>query len=98
MTQDLEKQQHNSSDLWIRGLYMLLFAVIYSVAELVVGAVVIIQFLMRLVLKEANRQLLDFGNSLSKYIYQILLFQTFNTEDKPFPFNEWPHSPKDNEQ
>lgn len=98
MTQELEKEQHDSSDLLIRGLYMLLFVVLYSITELVVAAVVIIQFLIHLLLKETNKQLLDFGHSLGRYIYQILLFQTFNTEEKPFPFNDWPHSTKDNEQ
>jgi len=77
---------------------MVLFVFIYGVAELVVAAVVIIQFLIRLFVKNTNKQLLDFGHSLSQYIYQVLLFLTFNAEKKPFPFDKWPHSPKNEEQ
>jgi hypothetical protein len=75
---------------WLRGLYMLLFVVIYHVAEFVVGVVVLLQFLFTLVSGQTNARLLQFGQSLSQYVYQILRFLTFNSEDMPFPFNEWP--------
>lgn len=75
---------------WLRGLYMLLFIVIYHVAEFVVGAVVLLQFLFTLVTGQTNARLLRFGQSLSDYVYQILRFLTFNSEDLPFPFNDWP--------
>lgn len=75
---------------WLRGLYMLLFIVIYHVAEFVVGAVVLLQFIFTLVSGNTNARLLQFGQSLSRYAYQILRFLTFNSEDLPFPFNEWP--------
>lgn len=75
---------------WLRGLYMLLFIVIFHVAEFVMGAVVLLQFLFTLVSGQTNTRLLRFGQSLSQYVYQILLFLTFNSEDMPFPFNEWP--------
>ncbi len=84
------KQRLTARDVWIRGLYMLLFAFIYGVAELVVVTLVIIQFLIRLLTGDTNDRLLAFGRGLSRYIYQILLFLTFNTEEKPFPFAEWP--------
>ncbi len=84
------KQRLTARDVWIRGLYMLLFAFIYSVADLVVVTLVVIQFLMRLLTGDTNDRLLAFARGLSRYIYQILLFLTFNTEEKPFPFAEWP--------
>ena len=39
-----------------------------------------------------NDNLGRFGNQLSQYLYAIVQFQTFNTEDKPFPFGKWPES------
>ena len=75
---------------WLRGLYMLLFIVIFHVAEFVIGAVVLLQFLFTLVTGAPNARLLQFGQSLSRYVYQILRFLTFNSEDLPFPFTEWP--------
>jgi hypothetical protein len=69
---------------------MVLFAFIYGVADFVLFAVVIIQFLIRLLTGGINKPLQGFGHSLSRYIYQVLLFLTFNTEDKPFPYDDWP--------
>jgi hypothetical protein len=51
---------------------------------------VIFQFLAVLVTGRANEPLLQFGKNLSVYILEILEFQTFNTELRPFPFSPWP--------
>jgi Domain of unknown function (DUF4389) len=75
---------------WLRALYMLLFAVIYNVTEIVLAAVVLLQFFLVLLLGESNQRLLAFGKGLSTYVYQIFLFLTYNSEEIPFPFNPWP--------
>ena len=75
---------------WLRGLFMLLFAVIYSVAEIVLLAVVVFQFLYTLFTGVNNRNALDFGRSLSMFIYQVFSYLTYNSEQKPFPFGSWP--------
>lgn len=77
-------------EIWIRGFHMLLFAVIYSVVEVVLAAVVVFQFGFVLLSAQRNPALLKFGESLSRFIYEIVLFLTFNTEHKPFPFGDWP--------
>jgi hypothetical protein len=84
------KQNLQESSIWKRALYMLLFALFYSVAEMVLFAVVIFQFLFKLITGETNKRLLDFGQSLATYFYQILQFLNFNTEHHPYPFAEWP--------
>lgn len=76
---------------WIRGLYMLVFAFIYGLAELVIAAVVIIQFVLVLFTGKANERLLGFGRDLGRYVYQVILYLTYNNEEKPFPFNDWTH-------
>jgi hypothetical protein len=75
---------------WIRGLYMLLFAVLYGLVEILIAAVVIFQFGMMLIQGRTNEQLTSFGRGLSSYVYQIMLFLTYNTDAKPFPFSAWP--------
>ena len=45
---------------------------------------------MKLITTELNEQLLDFSNSLTKYVSQILLYITFKSEERPFPFSPWP--------
>ncbi len=81
---------------WWRALYMLLFAVFYTVAELVLVAVVLFQFLLLLFTGRTNERLLAFGGGISTYIYQVLCFLTFNTELHPYPFSAWPE-PEDEE-
>jgi len=77
--------------IWMRLLYMLLFAFLYSVAEFVVFAVVVYQFLHVLLTGgDKDERIASLGGQLSVYVYQILQFQTFKTEDKPFPMADWP--------
>ena len=85
------KENVKDQSTWIRGLYILLFAVIYSVTEIVIGLVVIVQFLFVLITHHANEKLLALGASLSTYVYQILSYVTFNSEQRPFPFSDFPN-------
>jgi hypothetical protein len=84
----IEVKEENS--IWIRGLYMLLFALLYSVAEVVLWTVVLVQFGYRIFNDENHPRLLDLGASVAHYIYQVLRFLSFNTEVMPFPFSDWP--------
>lgn len=91
MSEDL-KQNLSRSSIWMRLLYMLLFTVFYSLAEVVLVAVVTFQFLITLFTGTPNGRLLKFGKSLSTYVYQVLRYLTFNSEVRPFPFGDWPES------
>jgi hypothetical protein len=73
-----------------RLIYMLLFIISYNIAEIVVVAVVVFQFLHLLILRDRNENLLRFGSELSRYIYQVLQYLSFNSDEKPFPVGEWP--------
>ncbi len=84
------KTNLQSKSTWIRVLYMLLFVLAYSAAEFVLGVTVVIQVIIKLVTGSLNERLKTFGKQISVYIYDVLNFLTFNTEDKPFPFDEWP--------
>jgi hypothetical protein len=79
-----------SGSTWLRGVFMLLFLLIYGVTEIIITAVVLLQFLFVLVTGERNGNLLRFGGSLSSFIYRIMLYWTFNSEERPFPFDRWP--------
>jgi len=84
----------NEPSTWIRGLYMLLFLVITRVTEAVIFLIMLVQFILKLATGNTNDKLEKFGDQLSRYIYEIIQFQTFNTEEKPFPFADWPESGK----
>ncbi|MBQ75086.1 MAG: lipase [Gammaproteobacteria bacterium] len=79
-----------SREIWIRGLYMVLFAIAYSIAKVIIVFIAVFQFLAVLFTGGVNEPLLQFGKNLSIYIFEILEFQTFNTELRPFPYSPWP--------
>ncbi|MGB8276266.1 MAG: DUF4389 domain-containing protein [Alphaproteobacteria bacterium] len=79
--------------VWIRGLFMLLFMLFYHVAEIVGFAVVLFQFVHVLVAGRTNAQALSLGEGLAQYYKQIVRYLTFNSEDRPFPFGDWPTGP-----
>lgn len=89
------KTNLTQTSTWLRGAFMLLFVLIYSVAEMVLAAVVLFQFISALLAGRPNSRLLDFGHSLSIFLYQIFLYLTYNTEDKPYPFASWPSRSED---
>ncbi len=89
MDDDL-RQNMTASETWLRGLFMLLFVFLLVVARVVTGAVVVIQFLFTVFTGQCNDNLREFGASLAMYVYQALLFVTYNSESKPFPFAPWP--------
>jgi len=86
------KQRLTASDTWLRGLFIVIFAVIFSITEVLLGAVVVFQFLATLFTGETNARLREFGLSLAAFIYQIVTFVTFNSDERPFPFGPWPES------
>jgi len=88
-TGELKNNLKNSS-VWKRLLFMILFSILYSAAEIVLAVVVLYQFLSLLITGNKNEKVLSFGAQISTYAYQVFSYLTFNTEDKPFPMSDWP--------
>ena len=84
------KQNLSNPDLWIRLVYMLLFTALLCIAKLVITTVAVLQFLLVLLSGSDNRNLKELGQITSKWSLQAFYFLTFNTEQKPFPFDDWP--------
>jgi len=88
-TSDL-KEHVKDTNVWMRLLFMLLFVIIYSVAELVLAIVVFFQFCSVLFSGNKNEKALLLGSQLSAFVYQVFQYLTYNSEVRPFPFAEWP--------
>ena len=84
----LERVQEKEK--WMRGLYMALFLGVLWIIKVLFFAIIVLQFLMKLLTDHVNQNLLHFSKALTTYAYQIYLFLTYNSEEKPFPFSDWP--------
>ena len=85
-----KKESMKDMNTWKRILYMLLFAFAYSMAEFVLMGIVFIQVGFKLLTGELNSNLKVLSKQIAFYIYKVMLFLSFNTEEKPFPFSAWP--------
>lgn len=79
-----------SRNTWLRLVFMLVFAVIFYISEFVMFAVAALQFLWKLFTGEVNERLTAFGANLAEFMRRIVLFLTFNSDEMPFPFSDWP--------
>ena len=76
--------------LVLRVLWMLVFLLVWQVAQLVLGGLVLVQLIYRLIYGAPNGGLMNFGDSLSLYLAQIGRFGSFHTDQQPWPFADWP--------
>jgi hypothetical protein len=83
-----------SRSTWLRLFFMLVIVILYGVSRIITGAVVALQFFWLLFTGVANERLQQLGQALATYTYQIILYLTLNTEQRPFPFDsDWPAGP-----
>lgn len=88
------KENMKRGSTWLRLFFMFVVVILYSVSRVVVSLVVLLQFFWVLLSGETNESLEKFGQSLATYTYQIISYLTFNTEERPFPFDlDWPVGP-----
>lgn len=78
------------SDILIRGLYMILFYAAGRITLALVFLLSFIQFVLNLAFKQINPQILEFSEKLDHYLHQVADFLTYATEQKPWPFSDWP--------
>ena len=79
-------------DVWMRGLFMLLFMIGFAIGVWLLNLLAIVQFVWLLIAREPNQFIVRFGNSLSIWLAEISRFLTCVTDDKPFPWQPWPNS------
>ena len=92
---------HNSGDTgvnydnpWKRLIFMIFFAIIFNIVEVIVFLVVIVQFISKVSTGKVFDRLRVFSHELGTYIQQIIEFITYCQDEKPYPFNAWPKSSK----
>ena len=82
--------KQNCDGLVLRILWVALFVVVWRVAELVLLATVLVQLVYRLFRGRPHVEVMNFGDSLSQYLAQMGRFASFHSDEKPWPFADWP--------
>ena len=55
------------------------------------------QFVVLIIVGKINEPVRSFGQNLSTYLYQVVRFLTYTSEQRPFPFGTaWPDGVPDN--
>jgi succinate-acetate transporter protein len=77
------------TELVMRLVYMVLIALMISVAQSVLVVLTVIQFVIMVLNKrQPNENLAEFGTSLGIWIAKAARFQTAASEVKPWPWTE----------
>ncbi len=75
--------------LVMRLIFMVLIAFMMSVAQTVLGALTLVQFLIMVFNKSTpNERLADFGTDLGIWMAKAARYQTAGSEVKPWPWTE----------
>lgn len=84
------KKHITDEKTWQRGFVMLLLTTVSCLVILVLSGIVFYQFISVLLSGKLNMILLRLGKKLTGYMQQILLYLTYNSDERPFPFANWP--------
>jgi hypothetical protein len=74
---------------WMRLLYIILFAIAFNIAELLIAIITVVQFFTVLFTKSPNVRLQSFGGDLGGYIRDVVAFLTYRTDHMPYPVSDW---------
>ena len=82
-----------NKQVWRRLIYIALFVIAFNIVELILWALLAVQFLAQLLSGKPIERATVFGQNLASFAYQIVCFLTFRTDETPWPFTPWPEGP-----
>ncbi len=87
---DARQEEYARPDgIWLRGLWMLVLLVLFSLAEKVMWLVALLQFGWMLFAGRKNPHITGFGEKLGNWMAMTAQFQAGTSEEKPFPWTPW---------
>lgn len=84
------KDNAKNIDTWLRGLFILIFGVIFYFLYGLIWLLVIFQFVTKVITGGLNSNLEQLSTKMTCYAMQILNYITFQSEERPFPFSPFP--------
>tara|TARA_A100001011_G_scaffold231584_2_gene239607 strand:+ start:2924 stop:3247 length:324 start_codon:yes stop_codon:yes gene_type:complete len=105
MTKDQEKSTENLSidtaaltenikepSIWVNFFLKIFYLVFLNFIVPFLGFITLLQLLFSIGSKKPNENLVTFSKKISSYIYQIINFITYSSDQRPWPFNSFPES------
>ncbi len=74
----------------IKIFYLILFYLIYRITDLVLLLILLVQTILNIFSGEPSDSIKLFGKSLGLYLQQISEFLSYASDEKPYPFSDWP--------
>jgi len=86
-----QEQQIERKETGIRILVTLLFILILCAIDVVFGVIVFFQLIYTLITKRRpGNQVSRFANRIITYVVQLLRYVTYQEDERPFPFSDFP--------
>ena len=86
------KENVKKTDTWIRGLFIIVYGVVFYFLYLIIWLFVVFQFITKVITGDLNKNLSDTSGWLTDYAMQILAYITFQSDEKPWPIGPMPGS------
>ena len=90
------EKSDNKNEIFSRVFYTILFAIIGWLSLYVFALVVIIQFGFLLITGQVNTNLKGFNKEVGLFLFDLIKYLSFQSNEKPFPFRDWPYDEKAN--
>lgn len=84
-----EPGEFERRSIWLRGLWMLVLAVLVRLASTVLALAALLQFGWMLFAGTRNGHIAAFGEGLARWLAIAARFQTGASERLPFPWQRW---------
>ncbi|MCY4274846.1 MAG: DUF4389 domain-containing protein [Gammaproteobacteria bacterium] len=84
----------NATETGQRLLVIVLFGFIFYFSIHLTLVLVLFQLGQKFIIGNPNQRLQTFSKELATFMHQILDYLNFNSDQRPFPFDEWPSGKK----
>ena len=78
--------------IWVNFFLKIVYLVFLNFIVPFLGFITLLQLLFSIGSKKPNENLVSFSKKISSYIYQIINFITYSSDQRPWPFNSFPES------
>lgn len=90
MTEDVKTTTYEpEQSIWMRGLWMIVIAILIRIAAFILFVATVLQFLLMLIGKAKNENIAKFGEQMANWFDKAARFQTGASDEKPFPWAKW---------